>query len=459
MNKFSLSALVAAGLLAGAASSASAADLGGNCCADLEERIAELEATAARKGNRKVSLTISGWVGEQITWWDDKHESNIYVTGLGQTLSSHFRFAGNAKISGDVSAGYVMHIETRTVDSLLGVNQNKDDGGNGLFVLESYWYLKSDHMGQVSVGQRSSATDNLAILTDGSGSLVQANWVLFEGAGFFLRNSTANGSKQTNFAWADGLNCYSAAATLNNGSGAGIGGDCTAAPTNNIRYDSPTFMGASLSAAYGEDDFWDIAGRWSGEHSGFKLAFAIGYSQNTDNANQDGAGKILGSGNLGLKTDQIQLGGYVQHVATGLFVHGAWLREDISGAAVGNFGFNADQAARLNALHPEMWYVKAGIRQKHFALGHTVFYGEYAEAKNKLSTAALANDFTGSNVNWWGLGLVQEIDAAAMSVWVKYRNVDGDFTLATPSAVNGLTNGKNSVDNLQMVTFGAMINF
>ena len=33
------------------------------------------------------------------------------------------------------------------------------------------------------------------------------------------------------------------------------------------------------------------------------------------------------------------------------------------------------------------------------------------------------------------------------------------FTLATPSAVNGLTNGKNSVDNLQMVTFGAMISF
>ncbi len=45
--------------------SASAADLGGNCCADLEERIAELEATTARKGNRKVSLTVSGWVAEQ----------------------------------------------------------------------------------------------------------------------------------------------------------------------------------------------------------------------------------------------------------------------------------------------------------------------------------------------------------------------------------------------------------
>ena len=79
MNKMSLSALVAAGILAGGlATSASAADLGGDCCADLEERIAELEATTARKGNRRVSLTISGFVAEQVLYWDDGVEQNLY---------------------------------------------------------------------------------------------------------------------------------------------------------------------------------------------------------------------------------------------------------------------------------------------------------------------------------------------------------------------------------------------
>ena len=39
-----------------------AADFGGDCCADLEERVAKLEATTARKGNRKVSLTVGGHV-------------------------------------------------------------------------------------------------------------------------------------------------------------------------------------------------------------------------------------------------------------------------------------------------------------------------------------------------------------------------------------------------------------
>src|SRR4026207_350447 len=107
MKKSSLSALVAAGLLAGglSAGSASAADLGGNCCSDLEERIADLEATTARKGNRKVSLTVSGWVSEEIAWWDDGTESKAYV-GTNPVEQSRVRFLGEARIAKDWSAGY-----------------------------------------------------------------------------------------------------------------------------------------------------------------------------------------------------------------------------------------------------------------------------------------------------------------------------------------------------------------
>src|SRR5690606_6107915 len=76
--------LAAAGLMMGSlATTAQAADLGGDCCADLEERVAELEATTARKGNRKVSLTVSGFVNEMVMFWDDGHESNAYVVTNG----------------------------------------------------------------------------------------------------------------------------------------------------------------------------------------------------------------------------------------------------------------------------------------------------------------------------------------------------------------------------------------
>src|SRR5947208_10024249 len=74
-SRFAIAA--ALGLVVGA-SSVRAADLGGNCCADLEERIAELEATTARKGNRKMSLTITGQVHRTVIWWDDGFSSRAY---------------------------------------------------------------------------------------------------------------------------------------------------------------------------------------------------------------------------------------------------------------------------------------------------------------------------------------------------------------------------------------------
>ena len=99
----------AAILIGGWSMPAAAADLGGDCCADLEERIAELEATTARKGNRKVSLTVSGWVNEAVFFWDDGNERNVYV-GTNFVEQSRVRFLGEAKINADWSAGYILEI-------------------------------------------------------------------------------------------------------------------------------------------------------------------------------------------------------------------------------------------------------------------------------------------------------------------------------------------------------------
>src|SRR6188768_354804 len=74
-----------------------AADLGDDCCSDLEERVAELEATTVRKGNKKVSVTLSGWVVKLGSWWDDGSEQNTYVTGLGTAFASNFHITGEAQ--------------------------------------------------------------------------------------------------------------------------------------------------------------------------------------------------------------------------------------------------------------------------------------------------------------------------------------------------------------------------
>src|SRR3977135_3448232 len=128
MRKLSLSALVAAGLLVGglSAGSASGARLGANCCADLEERVAELEATTARKGNRKVSLTISGQVNKAILWIDNGGpkcgtprpaqaaagtRGQQFLPGVDNTASStRFIFDGNARVTSKLTAGYRMMV-------------------------------------------------------------------------------------------------------------------------------------------------------------------------------------------------------------------------------------------------------------------------------------------------------------------------------------------------------------
>src|SRR5215510_8502740 len=88
--------------VSGGVSSAKAADLGGDCCADLEERVAELEATTARKGNRKVSLTISGQVTTALMAWSDGNSidgSDTYVVDNVMGGGTFFALSGSAKIN------------------------------------------------------------------------------------------------------------------------------------------------------------------------------------------------------------------------------------------------------------------------------------------------------------------------------------------------------------------------
>jgi hypothetical protein len=445
MKNLSISALIAAGMLAGGISTASAADLGGNCCADLEERIAELEATTVRKGNRKVSLTVSGWVAEQVIVWDDGVEKNAYQTGIGDTLDSNFKFVGSAKITPDVTAGYVLHVELTSAANL-DVSNAADDKGQGLTINQSYWFLKSEKLGRLSVGLQSSAYDNLALLPDGSGTLIVANYIMYDVNGFNARK----GGALTGVNWGQLATCQS----FNGNDAAGLSADCDGVQTNVVRYDTPTFMGFSASASWGEDDVWGVAGRFAGEFSGFKLAAAVGYYDNSDdNAGADKETFERARG--GKKSSAMQVGAYIQHVPTGLFAFGVYGRDynDVTG------GLNALGQQQVDG---ENYYLKAGLRQKFTPFGATVLFGDYGVNNDKMSNTLWRAGATSSELTQWGLGISQEIDAAAMSMFLVYRNYEGEVNVtgnAIGARPTGITAGKNSFDEHQLVKFGAIINF
>ena len=413
---------------------ARAADLGGDCCADLEERIAELEATTARKGNRKVSLTISGYVAKEITYWNDGGDSNVYLHGLGPTQATHVKFNGQAQIMPGVTAGYMLRIQSladnpfgRNATTGAAMNQNDSNFDQGLSVQMSYWYLQSKDLGKVSVGQMAHAAKSAAMFTDQSGTQIIDNYTFLAGFPQFIVRSGGDLAPAP-LTWGQFGFCYAQALP--------IGGDCNGIVMSGVRYDTPVFAGFSASASWGEDDFWEVAARYTGEVSGFKILLGAGYSEFTDE-NITGP-KVAAQKN----SDVFQAGGYVQHIATGLFVHAAYGQEDNNSTVLLNGS---------TALDSDHWYVKSGIRQKWLPLGATIVYGDYAEYNDQLGPAALALGATSGTLTRYGGGIAQEIDAGAMTVYVKYQHYDVE--------VSGIPAAIGSLEDADFVSLGGIINF
>jgi len=422
--------LAAAGLFA----NANAADLGGDCCADLEERVAELEATTARKGNRKVSLTISGFVGHQVMWWDDGTQSDTYF-GDGGNIFSRFRFTGNAKITPSLTAGFTYEFGLN--NNAIGA-MNQGNGGDDLgectnsCIRDTTVWLRHKQLGMVKIGQGSTATDNLILIDLGQrSSAATADTALFNGKfqlrakdGFFL-----NGT------WDNAIRGHESFDTSRR---------------NHVLYETPTLAGFTVQAAVAEDNYWDVALRYAGEFAGFRLAFGIGYQEDSE-FNQPTGGltpetfSIDCTANCDAKTSDLKGSASILHVASGLFLTGAAGNRELD--AVGYVG-------------PDLkwWYLSGGISQNFFGVGKTVLYGEYIESEGGLEqanfiSAGVMGDWFDSKVTQWGVGITQHLDAAAMELFLAYKNYqfDGYYDYGA--------GGVKEAADFQAVIAGTKINF
>jgi predicted porin len=441
-------ALVAVASITVSGVAAQAADLGGNCCADLEERVAELEATTARKGNRKVALTVYGQVNQAVIFWDDGTEKNQYVVD-NNSARTRFGFRGDAKITSDISAGYLLEIGVRYANS---GNRNQTAAGaggntNSLDIRHSAWYLDSKSLGRVWVGKTSMASDGITeinLANVNSGGMAYDPW----NAGFNVRQK--NGVN-TGLTWNQ---------TGNTGMGSnGIGeGD----RNNIVRYVSPTFAGFIASAAWGEDDKVDAALRYAGEFSGIRIAAGIGYQKLTDVNNGDGNG---GCRNIGgnaavsnVNCEALGMSGSVMHTATGLFLTGAYGKhkdKQVSGTSF--LGVAAKDTT-------SGYWVQGGIEQKWTSLGKTTVFAEYS--KHDVGTQVTAGDtlrtynggstVMGSEVKFIGFGINQAIDAAAADFYIHYRQFAAGYNLVgTPAQIAAA----GAPANFQAVMTGMVIRF
>ena len=158
-------------------------------------------------------------------------------------------------------------------------------------------------------------------------------------------------------------------------------------------------------------------------------------------------------------TKFFQIGAYVQHMHSGLWLYGAYTDIESDDQFVnGDAGY----------LNNDSWYIKSGLRRRWHPLGHTVLYAEYQHwnqdalrayginnggAPGGGTCSAFFAECT-AETDMWGLGVVQEIDAAAMSLWLTYRNIQADV-----KDVRGGSTGSVPTEDFQYAKFGALINF
>jgi hypothetical protein len=235
--------------------------------------------------------------------------------------------------------------------------------------------------------------------------------------------------------------------------------------TELVRYDSPNWHGFIYSASIAEaGDYWGNMLRYANEFNGVRIAAGIGYERSRDRATPatlDPTGAFWVSASPDIQSWGGALS--LMHVPSGVFVQGHYGVTDFNapGHVANAYWGSAGGSTKKDTTH---WLIQAGISKNWFGIGNTAIYGEYgvetdwgAEAvgRNFAGTTALScgvipagggpaggpnavcsqtlanfttvNGVTDSELRMWGLGITQNVDAAASTLYLSYRNFEADI--------------------------------
>ena len=438
----------AIGGLSGVGGQAQAADLGGDCCADLEERVAELEATTVRKGNKKVKVEFYGQVNRVGNFWDDGAEQNVYLLNNSYS-STRFGFRGKAKVSDNWSSGFQIEIEDEGNLSKF-VSQFDDNPDNGsLNVRRAAIYLDNKNLGKIWLGQQSTAKDDIVkdtVIIKGLDKTMYADFYM--NWSFFLRQKGFNNAEAFSSStprFRDIGRCYSTSSSAF---------DCSTR-RQEIRYDTPEFWGFVASANWAEDDAWAAALRFQKEWDNWKIGAGYAYEGITDELLSAGGGGVFFQN---FKRDTREWAGMASiiHKPTGLFLWGA--NSNSEDADIGAKGVYTQKGPPV--MHA--WDLAGGIHRKFFEPGATTMWGGYTQDQDGLggftrttvssSVSGTASSYsvwdgevsagafpgipfkteiTSSETTKWYLAVDQAIDSAALNLFMAYQHIEPEITLVT----------------------------
>lgn len=425
-----------------------------DCCADLEERIAELEATAASAGQRKVKLTVSGFLNEAIMFWDDGVERNATVV-TNDNGRGRFAFRGVGKINDEWTAGFRLEVGVRIENSKRFTQEELGTGG--LDVRHAIWYIDSKKWGRIAVGNTGGAGEgvtemNLAKTFDvakySDPEDVALGLFLRRKDGTFVETTTGAG-----FAWYRLLRDY--------GDQPGEG-----RRSDMVRYETPEFGGFIGLLNWGEDDSWEIGARHRFEYQGIRSAAAITYGENTMiRPSQGGYAFACLAEIRGAATDascnQLGMSISVMHDPTGLYTNLAY------GQMIDNLIDETTSFEGVNGANDKSWFwaMEAGLQRRFMPIGTTTIFAQYYYDQGGSNARRAIQDpvegpsrILDTGYSYIGGGVVQMVDEAALELYLYYRHSTAEMTLL-PGTSGNATAFEPELDDLDVVTAGALIRF
>ncbi len=331
-----------------------------------------------RSGKSGVELTLSGQVNRAVLYADDGTGGNVYHVD-NDNSSTRVRMVGKGRFDEDFSVGAQVEVEFES-NSSAAVNQLSDEGvgPNNFKERKLEVWLASKRFGTLWLGQGDTASNGTSEF-DLSGTGVIGYSAIEDMAGglLFARSDFVVGVNPP----AVSLASPTIGRAFSNFDGL--------SRDDRVRYDSPRFMGAQLSASHTSGDDSDVALRYAGKFGPVELAAGLGIAHLADNRNQY-AGSI---------------------------------------SALHDSGLNATFAAGVQKRHatvslddPSFWYAKLGYRFSPFSFGTTALAADYVENSDILQDG----DFGRS----YGFFLVQNIDKVATELYFGIRNHEYDQNTA-----------------------------
>ncbi|MEK0326312.1 MAG: porin [Nitrosopumilus sp.] len=355
-------------------------------------------------------VTISGWVNEGVTFYDDGVSSDaVQITDGGNTLGTRMIFAASTEAATGLTVGMEIALEPQSSGTILGwgtLGVADDDQFDSLGVLNNNVWV-SGAWGKVTFGSQSMPTDNIAVLEDPSLTLWSGISPVFRGNGVAIQdNGTMGGA-----IWGNFLNCFTDPVLRGV---VGIGIDCNGATRSGVRYDLPAFGPVTIAIGYANDDVYDIAAKWKGSLGRMKASVALGYAINQG---------VNGLHYKEAENFQIQAG--LMDPETGLFGSIAYQNEDAdltpAATLIGNVTDDSDA-----------WWLKIGIKKQWFGVGDTSLSFDYGQYEDQYGTNEAALGVSGSEIERIGVALDQYF-GSSLIIYGKWEQLDLDVDCTAAS--------------------------